>query len=57
MQHKLIKTSNTKKNKDKNYSKNNIAIINIIITNNSNNSELIKHKSYELYIHNIPLKA
>ena len=46
MQHKVIQTSNTKKNKDKNDSKKSIAIINTIITNNS---ELSKHKSHELY--------
>ena len=46
MQHKVIQTSNTKKNKDKIDSKNSIAIINTIITNNT---ELSKHKSHELY--------
>ena len=46
MQHKVIQTSNTKKNKDKNDSKKSIAIINTIITNNT---ELSKHKSHELY--------
>ena len=46
MQHKVIQTSNTKKNKDKIDSKNSIAIINTIITNKT---ELSKHKSHELY--------
>ena len=46
MQHKVIQTSNTKKNKDKNEAKNSIDLINTIITNNT---ELSKHKSHELY--------
>ena len=46
MQHKVIQTSNTKKNKDKNDSKNSIPIINTTITNNI---ELSKHKSHEIY--------
>ena len=46
MQHKVIQTSNTKKNKDKNDSKKTIIIINKILTNNS---ELSKHKSHEIY--------
>ena len=46
MQHKVIQTSNTKKNKDKNESKKTIAIINTIL---SNNAELSKHKSHEIY--------
>ena len=46
MQHKVIQTSNTKVNKDKNDSKKTITIINTILTNNT---ELNKHKSHELY--------
>ena len=46
MQHKVIQTSNTKKNKDKNESKKTITIINTIL---SNNAELSKHKSHEIY--------
>ena len=46
MQHKVIQTSNTKKNKEKDDSKKTINIINTILTNNS---ELSKHKSHEIY--------
>ena len=46
MQHKVIQTSNTKKNKDKEDSKKTITIINTILTNNI---ELNKHKSHEIY--------
>ena len=46
MQRKVIQTPNTNKNKDKNDSKKTITIINKILTNNS---EISKHKSLELY--------
>ena len=46
MKHNVIQTSNTKKNKDKYESKNTITIINTIL---SNNAELNKHKSHEIY--------
>jgi hypothetical protein len=46
MQHKVIQASNTKVYKFKNDSKETITIINTILTNNT---ELNKHKSHELY--------
>ena len=46
MQHKVIHTSNSKTNKDKNDQRKTITIINTIL---ANNNELSKHKSHEIY--------
>ena len=46
MQPKVIQTSNTKKNKEKNETKKSITIINTIF---ANNNEMSKHKSQEIY--------
>ena len=46
MQNKVIQTSNIKSKKEKDSSKNEFALINSIL---SNNIELSKHKSHEIY--------
>jgi hypothetical protein len=46
MQNKVIQTSNIKSKKEKDLSKNDLALINTLLTTNI---ELSKHKSHEIY--------